>query len=133
MPKILTDDPPAVLATLRARFPVLAQNRPLALGIDQAVQLRYPSYSRRRVRAALDIHTRTPAYLAAVAWGGMRYDLDGAAVTLTTSEHREHAKRLLAQASAQTPAITTATSVPRRPRFASVLRLNRKSSGSGTV
>src|SRR5487761_681363 len=125
MPEILTDDPPAVLATLRARFPVLAQNRPLALGIDRAVWQRCSSYSRRRVRAALDIHTCTPAYLAAVARGGMRYDLDGAAVMLITSPHREYAKRLLAQASAQTPA----AGVPRRPHFESVLRLNRKSSG----
>lgn len=138
MPKILTDDPsrmepPAVLTVLRTCFPVLAQNRPLALGIDQAMQRRCPSYSRRRVRTALRLHTRTPAYLAAVARGGVRYDLDGVAVTLITSKHREHAQRLLAQASAQTPATTTATGVPRRPRFGSVLRLNRKSSDSGTV
>ncbi len=46
---------------------------------------------------ALALHTGAPAYLQALAWGGMRYDLDGAAVALITPAHRTHAKRRLAQ------------------------------------
>lgn len=112
----------ALLAALRARFPVLAEYRPLAIGIDQALRQRCPQYSRRRLRAALGLHTGTPAYLEALARGGRRYDLDGVAVAPIAPRHREHARRLLARVP---PSLDVRAGTRRLPhRFPTVLRLN---------
>ncbi len=110
------------LDALRARFPVLVASRPLAVGVDKALRLRCPDYSRRRLRAALALHTGASAYLRALAGGSMRYDLDGAAVALITPAHRAHAKRRLAQ----TPRARASNDpVPQRSRRFPLLKLNR--------
>jgi sRNA-binding protein len=109
-----------VLDALRARFPVLVESRPLVIGIDKALRIRC-QYSRRRLRAALALHTGALAYLQALAWGGMRYDLDGATVASIMPAHRAHAKRRLAQTLARASDDNTC----QRSRHFPLLKLNK--------
>lgn len=72
-------DPKALLADLRARFPVLAEFRPLKIGIhlDVRAALQGEGIANIRIARALHFHAGHGLYLKALANGGPRYNLAG--------------------------------------------------------
>jgi sRNA-binding protein len=97
----------ALLDRLSAELPVLAEYRPLAIGIHVAMQAAEPGTSPEVVRAALAIHTGHPRYLQALAAGGPRYALDGTVCGEVAESHREAARAKLDRA----PAVAAARPV----------------------
>ena len=67
------DQAHALLTALRASHRVLAEYRPLALGIRAAVYAAWPA--RKTINRALAMHCRSDGYLRALAGGGPRFDL----------------------------------------------------------
>ena len=90
----------AVLAELRERFPTafpadLSTVRPLALGIREAIEA-LKIAGRTPVHRVLWLWTRTPAYLAAIAEGRPRVNLDGTDAGTVAAEHQAQAAERLA-------------------------------------
>lgn len=90
----------AVLAELRERFPAafpsdLSTVRPLALGIREAIEA-LKIAGRTPVHRVLWLWTRTPAYLAAIAEGRPRVNLDGTDAGTVAAEHQAQAAERLA-------------------------------------
>lgn len=56
--------------------------RPFAIGVHREIEKEITSYSKRALRVAVRKIANSEAYLAAVADGGKRYDLDGPACWL---------------------------------------------------
>jgi ProP effector len=83
-----------VLEQLAALYPHLFGEvfLPLKRGIFQDLLAAHPdAFEREALKAALALHTRTSRYLAAVASGQRRYDLQGQAVEAMAPEHVHHA------------------------------------------
>jgi ProP effector len=81
-------------ATLAGLYPTLfgAQPRPLKRGIFQDLLAAHPdTLPSETLKAALSEHTRSGAYLNAVASGSHRYDLAGNPVEPLATEHVVHA------------------------------------------
>ena len=78
------------------------QFQPLALGIErqifQHIAKHSLSSSKRVVQRLLHQHTRDRRYLAAVAAGGVRVNLDGTEAGTINQIEQEHAGRMLATA-----------------------------------
>lgn len=88
-----TADPANLLADLRARFPVLADFRPLKIGIHLEIRaaLEGSGISNIRIARATHYHTGHGLYLKALAAGGPRYNLAGEVGGEVTEEQRRHA------------------------------------------
>ena len=87
-----------LLAALRGVAPeaFCSPPRPLAIGIDRQIRdLAGASVSKRDLSWCLRWWTSTPAYLAALAHGGPRVNLDGTIAGEVEPSHREHARREL--------------------------------------
>ena len=80
-------------------FPIWLEFRPLAIGIErivfQHIAKHSLSASKRVVQKLLHQHTRDRRYLAAVAAGGQRYNLDGTEAGEIMQAEQEHAARML--------------------------------------
>lgn len=79
---------PALLADLAARFPVIAEFKPLALGIYKQIRAAVDVKS-RQLRWALALHCRCRAYRANLeAPDSRRFNLDGSDAGEVSPEHR---------------------------------------------
>jgi hypothetical protein len=92
-----------MLAEFRERFPNAfaaedAPQRPLALGIHK--ELKKAGFTFMGVQKAMALLARNPAYLAAVAAGGVRVGLDGEPTGEVTEAQREVARANLEQLAA---------------------------------
>jgi sRNA-binding protein len=85
----------ALLTRLFAEFPVLAGDRPLAIGIGLAMCDAAHDSSDQQRRRALTLHCGSQRYLEAVAAGGPRYALDGTVCGQVTKLQREAANARL--------------------------------------
>lgn len=88
-------DPREILRQLQHSSPAFRDCKPLALGIDKAVQARFPKLERKLVRSAMRLHVTSTRYLKAMEKGGQRFDLDGNADGEVSEEHRSHAAQTL--------------------------------------
>jgi sRNA-binding protein len=96
----------SILPELRERFPKAFASdpeaiMPLALGIHR--ELMSLGYHRKALYKALMIHTDSPTYLAALAAGKPRVNLDGEPVSPVSDEHRQEAAAALADPTARQP------------------------------
>jgi ProP effector len=78
----------ALLTALRAKYPVLGEYRPLAIGTHAEAYAAAPGVTRKTIASALSLHCHSDAYLQAIAAGGPRYALDGAPSGEVCKEHR---------------------------------------------
>lgn len=87
----------ANLAELRARFSVVFDpDHPLPLALRVHHQLRAAlGVPRSQVVDLLEWWTAQPAYIAAIAAGGMRRNPDGSEAAQISDEHRAHAEQQL--------------------------------------
>ena len=83
------------LQTLRMRFAVFNDFKPLAVGILDEVQPEISEFSRTRLRRAVHAHVHNARYLKAVAAGGLRYHLDGSEAGEISAESVEYSKECL--------------------------------------
>jgi ProP effector len=84
-----------LLKSLQQRFAVFRDCQPLAIGVDKQIIAREPEVSRKVLRIALGIHTRSVPYLKAMEKATVRFDLDGNAADEVPQEHRKHAAEML--------------------------------------
>ena len=87
----------ANLAELRARFSIVFDpDHPLPLALHVHRQLRAAlGVPRSQVADLLEWWTAQPSYIAAIAAGGMRWNLDGSEAGEISDEHRAHAEKHL--------------------------------------
>lgn len=90
--------------------------RPLAVGIHELLEKRFPDRSPEQVRRAIAQwrYPRLGAYLRVVAHGGPRYDLDGNPCGEVTASEQENARQRLKEwrARRKAQAAAAAVSVP---------------------
>lgn len=85
----------ALLDTLSAKFEVIRQGRPLAVGIHKAIIERLPEIDTTQLRLAMKIHTASTRYLKALLATRERFDLDGKPAGEVSDEQREIANTTL--------------------------------------
>ena len=85
----------ALLAELRARWPILSQPKPLKLGTRQDIRAALEGVSGVRIARAVLLHIATAEYQAALAAGGARYALDGSPAGEVTAKEQRHAQAVL--------------------------------------
>lgn len=114
----------AVLAELRERFPDafpadLSRVRPLALGIRATLEAAGIAGGRTPLHSALWLWCRAPEYLAAIAEGRLRINLDGSGAGAVAAEHQQQAverlEALRAKGERRAAAAAAAPVVPAAP------------------
>ncbi|MEC5384848.1 ProQ/FINO family protein [Uliginosibacterium sp. H3] len=85
----------ALLKQLQDAFPVIAEHRPLAIGIDKQLLEMRPATDRKQLRVALGVHTHSVRYLKAMQAATQRFDLAGTAVGEVSEEQRALASKEL--------------------------------------
>lgn len=88
-------EPREVLRRLQEISPTFRDCKPLALGIDKAIQERFPEFNRKLVRATMRMHVSSTRYLKAIEKATERFDLEGNVDGEITEEHRSHASQTL--------------------------------------
>lgn len=83
------------LKQLRQEFPVIRDCLPLAIGIDKQLIALQPEISRKLMRGALAIHTKSLRYLKALQASPQRFNLDGSPAGETSEEQRALAAQTL--------------------------------------
>ncbi len=84
----------ATLAHLAELFPCFREPvRPLKVRIAEDIIARQPDLDVHAVSIALIAHTGKPEYLASVAEGASRIDLDGNSCGTVTAQHAAHARK----------------------------------------
>lgn len=122
--------PNSILRLLRYRYPVIAEFKPLRIGIYHEVRAVCPEAPARVVQAALHHHTTKSPYLRAIVAGGPRYALDGSENGIVIEHHQELAKQELAKREPPPPTPPPiAISTPGKP----VLKLKPKAGPVMTV
>lgn len=84
-----------LLKALQQTFPVLRDCLPLAIGIDKQLIVIQPEISRKLLRSALGMHTKSLRYLKSLQSAGTRFNLDGSAADAVTEEQRALAAKTL--------------------------------------
>lgn len=79
------------LATLKERFPVFKDFRPLAIGIHKAIRAMLPEVDAGQLKLAIKRHVGSTRYLKSISQGGSRFDLDGNPAGEVTEEQRQQA------------------------------------------
>ena len=107
----------AVLAELRERFPDafpadLSTVRPLALGVRATLEAAGIAGGRTPLHSALWLWCRAPAYLAAIAEGRPRVNLDGTDAGPVAPEHQAAAAAWLEKLRAKAERKAAAAAVP---------------------
>jgi len=87
--------PQETLNALRTAFPVFAEFKPLAIGIDKQVMAIHPEFDKKLLRPAMGFHTRSISYLKAMQNASHRFNLDGSPADPVTAEQRDHAAQQL--------------------------------------
>ncbi|WP_020558022.1 ProQ/FINO family protein [Thiofilum flexile] len=95
-------------AELADNFPIWEQHKPLAIGIEEALQQHFDQVqipvSKRVLHRVLWHHTHQKEYLQQILIENQRYSLDGQAMGEIKASEKEHAQRTLDEiALAQTP------------------------------
>lgn len=86
----------ALLETLRATWPILAEPKPLKLGVRQDIRAALDGgVSGVRISRAVLLHIATAEYQAALAAGGARYALDGSPAGEVNAKEQRHAQSVL--------------------------------------
>ena len=85
----------ALLSELRARWPILAEPKPLKIGVRQEIRAALEGVSGVRISRAILLHIASPEYQAALAAGGARYNLAGEPDGEVTQKEASHAKAVL--------------------------------------
>ncbi len=85
----------ALLKECQEKFAVFRDYQPLAIGIDKQLAAHYPEISRKVLRIALGIHTKSQRYLKAMEKASVRLDLDGKQADEVTQAQRDHAAEML--------------------------------------
>lgn len=84
-----------LLKQFQEKFPVFAECKPLAIGIDKQLLAQLPELNRKALRIALRIHTNSLRYLKGLEHATVRSNLDGSAADEVTEAHRDHAAQTL--------------------------------------
>lgn len=92
---VIAEADQALLAELRARWPILAQPKPLKLGTRQDIRAALEGVSGVRIARAVWLHIATAEYQAALAAGGARYNLTGEPDGEVTAKEQRHAQAIL--------------------------------------
>lgn len=79
------------LATLKERFPVFRDYRPLAIGIHKAIRAMLPEVDAGQLKLAMRRHVGSTRYLKSISQGGSRFDLEGNPAGEVTGEQRQQA------------------------------------------
>ena len=87
--------PKEMLKALRTAFPVFAEFKPLAIGIDKQVFAQMPEVSKKSLRLAMRSHTISTRYLKEMEKATTRFNLDGTPAGEVTDENRKHAAESL--------------------------------------
>lgn len=93
-------EPQAAGALLKQLFPALFTGpaKPIQLKVQQAIEARAPGrFTRKALSGFLARHTASTSYLLALTKSEQRYDLDGQPAGELSPEHREAAKKALAE------------------------------------
>lgn len=93
-------DAQAAAALLKQLFPALFSGgpKPIMLKVQQAIEARAPGrFTKKALSAFLARHTASTSYLIALTKSEQRLDLDGQPAGELSAEHREAAKKLLAE------------------------------------
>lgn len=85
----------ALLAELRARWPILGQPKPLKIGIRKDIRAALDGISGVRISRAVLLHIASPEYQKALAAGGPRYNLAGEPDGEVTAKEQRHAQAVL--------------------------------------
>jgi ProP effector len=84
-----------VLKQLQQEFQVIRDCQPLAIGIDKQVIAQQPDISRKLLRSALGMHTKSTAYLKNLQNAKERFNLDGSVFGEVSEEQRKLATQTL--------------------------------------
>lgn len=87
-------------ALLKRLFPALFSGapKPIMLKVQTAIEARAPGqFTKKALSTFLARHTGSTSYLLALTRAEQRFDLDGQPAGLLSAEHREAAKKLLAE------------------------------------
>lgn len=103
-----------LLTELRARWPILAEPKPLKLGVRQDIRAALEGISGVRISRAVLLHIASTDYQAALAAGGARYALDGSPAGEVTAKEARHAQAIL-EGKASVPT-TKSNKKPKRPK-----------------
>lgn len=87
----------ATLEDLAARYPVIRDAQPLALGIHKQILEQAPEIDVAKLKVALRIHTASTRYLKSLVANRQRFDLAGQATGEVTDEQRAVAETQLAE------------------------------------
>jgi ProP effector len=85
----------SVLKQLQQDFQVIRDCQPLAIGIDKQVIAQQPEISRKQLRSALGMHTKSVGYLKNLQNAKARFNLDGSEAGEVSEEQRKLAAQNL--------------------------------------
>lgn len=84
-----------MLRALREAFPVFAEHKPLAIGIDKQAMAIRPDFDKKLLRPAIGFHTRSIPYLKTLQNALHRFNIDGTSADPVTPAQRELAAQQL--------------------------------------
>ncbi|WP_079433973.1 ProQ/FINO family protein [Zoogloea sp. LCSB751] len=84
-----------MLRALREAFPVFADNKPLAIGIDKQAMAIRPDFDKKLLKPAIGLHTRSISYLKALQNATHRFNIDGTSADPVTPAQQELAAQQL--------------------------------------
>lgn len=84
-----------MLRALREAFPVFAECKPLAIGIDKQAMAIRPDFDKKLLRPAIGLHTRSISYLKTLQNATHRLNIDGTSADPVTPAQRELAAQQL--------------------------------------
>lgn len=84
-----------LLRDIEKRFSVIAEYKPLAIGIDKQLFAAMPELEKKLARIALSLHTNSTPYLKGMVKGTSRFNLDGTPAGDLDEAHRKHASDTL--------------------------------------
>ncbi len=85
------------LTELKKKYPVIAQNYPLEIGVSKKLQSLHPEMANRIVNTAMYIHTHSELYVEFLSKGMGRFDLEGNFVSSIDGVGQQQATELLAE------------------------------------
>ena len=84
-----------MLKALRQEFAVFGDFKPLAIGIDKQLMALRPDFSKKLLRPAMGLHTRSIPYLKSLQSAEVRFNLDGSPADPVSPAQRELASQTL--------------------------------------
>ncbi|MBS0368173.1 MAG: ProQ/FinO family protein [Proteobacteria bacterium] len=84
-----------MLRALRETFPVFAEYKPLAIGIDKQAMAIRPDFDKKLFKSAIGLHTRSISYLKTLQNATHRFNIDGTSAAPVTPAQQELAAQQL--------------------------------------